>query len=34
MTHLTMLEVDDDGNAANWEVHVSKEECAAAPAID
>jgi quercetin dioxygenase-like cupin family protein len=23
MTHLAMLEVDDDGNAANWGDHVS-----------
>jgi quercetin dioxygenase-like cupin family protein len=34
MTHLAMLEVDDDGKAANWGDHVSDEEYAAAPAID
>jgi quercetin dioxygenase-like cupin family protein len=34
MTHLAMLEVDDDGNAAIWGEHVSDEEYAAAPAID
>jgi hypothetical protein len=34
MTHLAMLEVDDDGNAATWGDHVSDETYAAAPAID
>jgi quercetin dioxygenase-like cupin family protein len=34
MTHLALLEVDDDGNAADWGEHVSDEEYAAAPAID
>ncbi len=34
MTHLAMLEVDEDGNAANWGEHVSDEEYAAAPAMD
>jgi hypothetical protein len=34
MTHLAMLEVDDDGNAATWGDHVSDEEYEAAPAID
>jgi quercetin dioxygenase-like cupin family protein len=34
MTHLAMLEVDDDGNAADWGEHVSDEEYAAAPALD
>jgi quercetin dioxygenase-like cupin family protein len=34
MTHLAMLEVDDDGNAADWGEHVSDEEYSAAPAID
>jgi quercetin dioxygenase-like cupin family protein len=34
MTHLAMLEVDHDGNAATWGDHVSDEEYAAAPAID
>ena len=33
MTHLAMLEVDDEGNAATWGDHVSDEEYAAAPAI-
>jgi quercetin dioxygenase-like cupin family protein len=34
MTHLAMLEVDGDGNAATWGDHVSDEEYAAAPAIE
>jgi hypothetical protein len=34
MTHLAMLEVDDEGNAASWGAHVSDEEYAAAPAIE
>jgi hypothetical protein len=34
MTHLAVLEVDDDGNAADWGEHVSDEEYAAAPAMD
>jgi quercetin dioxygenase-like cupin family protein len=34
MTHLAMLDVDDNGNAATWGDHVSDEEYAAAPAID
>ena len=34
MTHLAMLEVDDEGNPAAWGDHVSDEEYAAAPAID
>jgi quercetin dioxygenase-like cupin family protein len=34
MTHLAMLEVDDDGNAATWGERVSEEEYAAAPAIE
>jgi hypothetical protein len=33
MTHLAVLEVDDDGNAADWGVHVSDKEYAA-PAMD
>ena len=33
MTHIAMLAVDDDGNAANWGDHVSDEEYGAAPAI-
>ena len=32
MAHLAMLEVDDDGNGANWGDHVSDEEYKAAPA--
>jgi hypothetical protein len=31
MTHLAILEVDDEGNAATWGGHVSDEEHAAAP---
>ncbi len=34
MTHLAMLEVGEDGNAANWGEHVSDEEYAAAPGMD
>ncbi|TML19724.1 MAG: cupin domain-containing protein [Actinobacteria bacterium] len=34
MTHLAMLEVDDEGNAATWGDHLSDEEYAAAPTID
>ena len=33
MTHLAMLEVDDDGNPATWGDHVSDEEYARAPPI-
>ena len=33
MTHLAMLEVDDDGNPATWGDHVNDEEYAAAPPI-
>jgi quercetin dioxygenase-like cupin family protein len=32
MTHLAMLEVDDEGNPATWGDHVSGQEYAAAPA--
>jgi quercetin dioxygenase-like cupin family protein len=32
MTHLAMLEVDDDGSPATWGEHVTDEEYAAAPA--
>jgi quercetin dioxygenase-like cupin family protein len=32
MAHLAMLEVDDDGNSANWGDHVSDEEYRVAPA--
>lgn len=31
MTHLAMLEVDGEGNAASWGAHVSDEEYAAEP---
>jgi quercetin dioxygenase-like cupin family protein len=34
MTHLAMLEVDDDGNPATWGEHVTDEEYAAAPPIE
>ena len=34
MTHLAMLEVDDEGNSATWGDHVTDEEYEAAPATD
>ena len=34
MTHLAMLEVDDEGTSATWGHHVSDEEYGAAPPID
>jgi quercetin dioxygenase-like cupin family protein len=34
MTHIAMVEVDDEGNAATWGEPVSDEEYGAAPAID
>ncbi len=34
MTHLSMVEVDDEGNSATWGAHVSDEEYGAAPPID
>ena len=34
MTHIAMLDVDDQGNAATWGDHVSEAEYAAAPPID
>ena len=34
MTHLAMLEVDDEGNSAKWGDHVSDDEYGAAPPID
>ena len=34
MTHLAMLRVDEDGNAAAWGDHVTDDEYGAAPAID
>jgi quercetin dioxygenase-like cupin family protein len=33
MTHIAMLEVDDEGNPATWGDHVSDEEYAAAQSI-
>jgi quercetin dioxygenase-like cupin family protein len=32
MTHIAMLQVDDEGNTATWGDHVSDDEYAAAPA--
>jgi quercetin dioxygenase-like cupin family protein len=32
MTHLAMVEVDEDGNAATWGEHVTDDEYRAAPA--
>jgi quercetin dioxygenase-like cupin family protein len=34
MTHLSLVEIDDEGNSATWGPHVSDEEYAAPPAID
>ena len=34
MTHLAMLDVDEEGNSATWGEHVSDEEYAAAPSIE
>jgi quercetin dioxygenase-like cupin family protein len=34
MTHLALLQVDDDGNSATWGEHVSDEEYGATPPID
>jgi len=34
MTHLAMLQVDDEGNSATWGEHVTDQEYAAAPAND
>jgi len=34
MTHLAMLQVDDEGNNATWLDHVTDEEYALAPSID
>ena len=31
MTHLALLDVDDEGNSASWGEHVSDEEYSAAP---
>ena len=33
MTHLAMLQVDDEGNSATWGAHVTDAEYAAAPSI-
>jgi hypothetical protein len=33
MTHIAMLQVDDEGNTATWGDHVSDDEYGAAPAI-
>ena len=33
MTHLAMLDVDEQGNAATWDEHVTDEEYAAAPPV-
>ena len=34
MTHFAMVEVDDQGNVANWGDHVTDEEYVAAPPIE
>jgi quercetin dioxygenase-like cupin family protein len=34
MTHLALLEVDENGNPATWGAHVSDEQYGAAPSID
>ena len=34
MTHLAMLEVDDEGKSATWGDHVTDEEYAAAPKVE
>lgn len=34
MTHLAMLDLDDEGNSATWGDHVTDEEYAAASALD
>ena len=34
MTHLAMLQVDDEGNSATWGPHVTDEEYGAAPGIE
>jgi quercetin dioxygenase-like cupin family protein len=34
MTHLALLEVDDEGNVASWGDHVTDEEYGAAPSIE
>jgi quercetin dioxygenase-like cupin family protein len=34
MTHLAIVQVDDEGNAATWLDHVTDEEYAAAPPVE
>ena len=34
MTHIAIVEVDDDGNPAAWGEHVTDEEYGAAPPVD
>src|SRR4051795_13024628 len=34
MTHLALLDVDDEGNSATWGAHVTDEEYGAAPPLD
>jgi hypothetical protein len=34
MTHLAMLEVDDEGTPATWSDHVTDQEYAAAPEVE
>jgi len=34
MTHIAMLEVDDEGNSATWRDHLSDDEYGVAPAVD
>jgi quercetin dioxygenase-like cupin family protein len=34
MTHIAIIQVDDEGNSADWLDHVTDEEYAAAPAVD
>ena len=34
MTHLAMLQVDEEGNSATWGDHVTDEEYGAAPLLD
>jgi quercetin dioxygenase-like cupin family protein len=34
MTHLSLVEVDEDGNAATWGDHVTDDEYGAAPSTD
>jgi hypothetical protein len=33
MTHVALLEVDDEGNPATWGEHVTDEEYGAAPPV-